>query len=193
MWKLTLGYGYYIVNAFFFFGFFWRKFWRLYFCMVKYLSFHNNSFFLQCDDDSHSHSLSHSDNIMSNEYINYELLTFFNIPGLSNCNTLLPLPFNFLAVRKMIMSQWNLPKSTEIHPHNPSLGFIQIAVCRCHYSHCWGDLHFQNFNFIIIVTQERGDVISYYYCLGSNLLLSCECMYEWMNECMYVCMWMENW
>ncbi len=26
------------------FGFFYRKFWRLYFCMVKYLSFHNSVF-----------------------------------------------------------------------------------------------------------------------------------------------------
>jgi len=30
------------------FDFFWRIFWRLYFCMVKYLRFHNSFFALRC-------------------------------------------------------------------------------------------------------------------------------------------------
>ncbi len=72
-------------------------------------------------------SHSHSDHIMSNEYINYETINPFFLYSwalklhckLSNCNTLLLLlllPFSFVPVRKMIISQWDLPKSTEWDP-----------------------------------------------------------------------------
>jgi len=44
---LTLENSYRVYNILKDFGFFQRIFWRLYFCMVKYLSFHNSSFALR--------------------------------------------------------------------------------------------------------------------------------------------------
>ncbi len=42
-WNLRL-----VIISWRIFGFFWRIFWRFYFCMVKYLSFHNSCFALRC-------------------------------------------------------------------------------------------------------------------------------------------------
>jgi hypothetical protein len=57
------------------------------------------------------------------------------------------------------MSQWNLPKSTEIihHPQQPKSGIIhpQLVCAGAIIVPLLGNLPFQFPNFIIIVTQER--------------------------------------